>query len=295
MKFTEFLKNCKKRRKNIIIITFVIFIVFLFSVIIQPFDYKATSKLLVIQKDDKSDAYNISRSNQFISGLLAEIVYSDSFFDEVMAKNANIQPGVFSAKLNERRLEWKDAVDTKAIGDTGIIEINTYQRDKKIAEQISMGIAEVLRTNHAAYHGLGDKIEVKIIDRTTVSDWPMRPNIILDLLAGIICGILLGGAFVYFFPDKELRIVRQKNNPAQEYVFSDIADSDDGFEQEDNSPVANNNFAYNFNASEENIIDNSESLAPVASDEAEQEETVLYSEKNNEDAVAFNGNIKNIF
>src|SRR3989339_1987167 len=111
--------------------------------VIQEPKYEADSRILVIQKQSAGqDIYTISKSAQYLTGILKEAVYSDSFFDKVvlLAPETN----GFSDKIKEGRKEWEKAVGINIIRDLGMMEINVRFSDKDMAERINQTITEVL-------------------------------------------------------------------------------------------------------------------------------------------------------
>ena len=211
MGYEQFTNLVKKRKQTILIITVLFLIVVALITFTRPLKYSATSQLLVVQNyGPNTDAYNVSRSNQFLSNLLAQVVYSDSFYEKVQASGFNLASN-FSADPNQRKKEWSQTVYTKAVADTGMIIIKTYHQDKKIADRLNQAIAFTLITKHGQYHGLGDSVQVKIIDNSTLSNWPVKPNVILNLLLGLIVGLAASFYFIYLFPNKAINFSRGRH------------------------------------------------------------------------------------
>lgn len=212
MEYKQFVNLVSQKKLTVFTITAVFLIVVLLFTFLQPFRYSATSTLLVVQNyGPNTDAYNVSRSNQFLSNLLAQVVYSDSFYERVMESGYNINKSIFSADANKRKKEWQDMVYTRAIADTGMITIKTYYQDKAMANKINQAIAYTLITKHSQYHGLGDNVKIKVINDPTLSDWPVKPNIVLNLILGWITGLAVSLYFVYLFPAKKFSIKINKS------------------------------------------------------------------------------------
>ncbi|OGF20899.1 hypothetical protein A2Y83_02635 [Candidatus Falkowbacteria bacterium RBG_13_39_14] len=95
-------------------------------------------------------------------------------------------------------------ISAKSISDTGILEIGIYHEDGSQAEQIANAATYILRTKHNLYHGAGDKVSVKIIDKPITTNWPAKPNIIVNLILAVIFGLIMGVAFIYYYPDYDL-------------------------------------------------------------------------------------------
>ncbi|MFA4834038.1 MAG: Wzz/FepE/Etk N-terminal domain-containing protein [Patescibacteria group bacterium] len=212
MGFNEFLDLIRKRKQIILFAVFLFLLISLALTFISPLKYRATTKLLIMQNNNLGDAYSLSRSNQFLSSVLSEVVYSSSFFEQALAAGYNIDQTIFSADQNKNMKKWRQLVSAKPIGDTGMIVINTYNKDKYQAGQMNQAIAYILQTKHSLYHGLGDKVSVKVIDKTAVSNWPVKPNVILNASLGIILGLFVGFCLIYLYPEKEFRAGRRETS-----------------------------------------------------------------------------------
>ncbi|MEI6597131.1 MAG: hypothetical protein WCL13_02875 [bacterium] len=212
MEYKQFINLVSKRKQTVLIITVMFLIMVSLVTFLQPLRYSATSTLLVVQNyGPNTDAYNVSRSNQFLSNLLAQVVYTDSFYEQVLASGYNVKKSIFSTDVNKRKQEWQSMVYTRAIADTGMITIKTYHQDKATADKINQAISYTLMTKHSQYHGLGDNVKIKVINDSTLSSWPVKPNIILNLLLGLMTGLAASLYFVYLFPNKILGFSERKS------------------------------------------------------------------------------------
>lgn len=212
MEYKQFVNLVSQRKLTVFVITVIFLIVVSLFTFLQPLRYSATSTLLVVQNyGPNMDAYNVSRSNQFLSNLLAQVVYSDSFYGQVMESGYNINKSLFSVDANKRKKEWQNMVYTRAIADTGMITLKTYHQDKATADKINQTIAYTLMTKHSQYHGLSDNVKIKVINDSTLSDWPVKPNVALNLILALIVGLAASLYFIYLFPAKQFRVKINKS------------------------------------------------------------------------------------
>ncbi len=221
MEDKQFVNLVSQRKLTVFTITAMFLIAVSLFTFLQPLRYSATSTLLVVQNyGPNTDAYNVSRSNQFLSNLLAQIVYSDSFYEKVMESGYNIDKSIFPADVNQRKKQWRSMVYTQAIADTGMITLKTYHQDKTVADRINQAVAYTLMTEHSSYHGLGDNVKIKEINDSTLSDWPVKPNIALNLILGLIVGLAASLYFIYLFPAKQLsvKIDKSKNTSVKPWL-----------------------------------------------------------------------------
>ncbi|MFA5023851.1 MAG: Wzz/FepE/Etk N-terminal domain-containing protein [Patescibacteria group bacterium] len=202
MDLNVFLKLLKKRQPTIwsfVIIFLIISIIFTF---VQPLKYGSKAKLLVVQSTTGVDPYTVSKSNEYLGNLFSQVVYSSSFFGLVKDSQFNINKEYFGNNTSRQMKTWEKTVSAKSLGDTGIISINVYHPDPYQAQQISLAINDVLMNKNFNYQGLGDLVRVNIIDQPIVSDYPVKPNIILNLTLALFGGFVFSLFYLYFLPEE---------------------------------------------------------------------------------------------
>jgi len=165
--------------------------------VFQTPEYKAVSKVLVVQKQTAGqDIYSVSKSAQYLCRVLKEGIYSDSFFEKVISLSGQVNQSDFSLGLKERRKQWEKAVKVKIIRDLGVIEVGVFYPEKEKAEQINLAIDNVLEKNHQFYHGSGQNVELRILDKPLVSEKPVTLNLWAVTILGALVGFFLSSVFV---------------------------------------------------------------------------------------------------
>lgn len=170
---------------------------------IQPLKYEADSKLIVVQNLGGTivDQYTASKSNEYLSSILAKVVSSENFFNDVMVSGFNIDKNYFSERSDEKMKMWEKTVYAGVISDTGIITISVFHPDKYQLGQIARAVNYILKTKNGQYHGGGDGVNVKIINEPIISNWPTKPNFILNFGMALVLGLIVGFNYVYLFPE----------------------------------------------------------------------------------------------
>lgn len=199
-------KALKKQWSLIVFITLLVLLLTTVLTIVQPFEYRSSVQFLVLPNYDNENfaaGQGPQKTSQYYSDVLSRVIYTSSFFDHVSATNSGIK-NQFSASEEDRKKEWKKAVKTKVIGDTGIIAVDVYAKSKADAGKIASSIAYVLSQKSQIYHGLEGGLDVKIIDGPYTSDNIKRPNIYINLAVGFILGLTISIIAVYFFPGFKL-------------------------------------------------------------------------------------------
>ena len=219
MNFNEFLVILKQKKQTVFSLVIVFLVLSAVLIVIQPFRYGAETKLLVVQSAQiGADPYQVNKANEYVSDVLADVVLTNSFFNEITNAGFNINRNYFSTDLNKQLKEWKSAVKINS-SDRGILSINVYHKDKEQADQIVRAINATLKGKHAQYHGSGEQVSVRVIDQPFVSNLPVKPNVVLNLVFGLVFGLLFALTYVYLFPESryDLRLVPGKKSKRKYY------------------------------------------------------------------------------
>ncbi len=204
MEIVEFLKLLNKKKQTVVAVVFFFLLLSVVLLAFQSFKYEAKSNILLLQYNgEAADSYNAAKSNQFISNLLAQVVPSNAFLNDVFESGFNVDKAYFGENQNDKLKIWKKTVAVRALDDTGVIEIDTYHTDKEQAEQINNAIINVIKTKKGTYYGRNDDISIRVIDEPLASTWPVQPNVLLSLSLVIFIALLISFSYIILFPGVE--------------------------------------------------------------------------------------------
>ncbi|MFC1598716.1 YveK family protein [Patescibacteria group bacterium] len=214
----ENLKYSKIIKQNWEIVALIVGVTIVFALIvslIQPFQFAASTKILIIQKQERNlDAYTATKSAERIGKNLVNIIYTSSFYNEVISANSEIV-SKFPTDSVKRRKMWNENIKVSVIPETGILEVKVYDVDRKYASELVKTIAFVLVDKGADYHGGGTDVEIKIVDDVFISKYPVRPNIFVNLALAVIIGVLLGSGFVVLNETSQNPLIKADENKTQ--------------------------------------------------------------------------------
>ncbi len=221
----ENLQYSKIFRKNWEIVALFIGVTVVLTLIIsllQPFQYEASTKILVIQKQEKNlDAYTATKSAERIGKNLSNIIFTSSFYNEVLEADKALADK-FPQDNIEKRKAWDKNVKADVIPETGILEVNVYDVDRQYAAKLVKTISYVLMNKGSEYHGGGSDVGFKIVDDVFLSKYPVRPNIILNTSLALVLGFLLGSAFIILSEAEKQKKVAEKAVNKQPSLFEDM-------------------------------------------------------------------------
>ncbi len=221
MDFNEFTALIKRKKATIFNLTFLLVVLVMLVSLLGGIKYSAKSKLLVFQDNaGLSDPYTVSRSNEYLSTLLSQVVYSSSFFNMVTTNpQYRVDTSFFPGSYADRLKLWRKTVATKVVDSSGIIEVNVYHVVPDQARIITLAINDVLINQNANYHG-GQGVKVSVLDQPLVSDYPNKPNLVFNFFFSFFIGIFLSLIFIYLYPERayDLRFFPKKKK--KEVIYS---------------------------------------------------------------------------
>lgn len=163
---------------------------------VQPLRYASTARLLILQDLGTSvDAYTASRSEERIAEDLSTIIFTSTFFDSVLSSGFRVDANQFPKEDVKRRRAWARTVSSSVSHGTGLLTITAYHTDVAEAEQLVRAIAFVL-TEHAKEYASGGNVQMRLVDAPLNSRWPVKPNIVANVISGFFLGGLVGVAAV---------------------------------------------------------------------------------------------------
>ena len=190
---TSYLKIIKHEWRTVFVITGAVLALSLVLSLIQPFQYSAKTRILVIPSSTGLDAYSAIKSAEAIGQNISQVIYTTSFFDKVMQRNSNIQ-NIWSTEESKKRKQWEKMIKTEVIYGTGLVDITVYHKDKEQASLLAKTIADVLSDEGRNYFGMSG-LQITMVSSPLLSKYPVKPNLLLNIFMGLLLGILGGIAF----------------------------------------------------------------------------------------------------
>lgn len=166
----------------------------------QPLKYSASVRLLIIQKAAYTlDPYTAIRSTELLGENLAQLISTSSFLERVLQSGYKIDSGYFrlSDKLSERqrRKLWTQTIEAAQVRGSGLLEITAYHPKRAEAVKLVSAAAFLLSSQGSEY--VGRDINVRLVDAPLLSRFPVRPNVLLNIIAGGLVGFLVGSGWVW--------------------------------------------------------------------------------------------------
>jgi len=198
MTMEKMLELAKNNLKNLIFAGLLLGALSFLALVVTQKSFSAKADLLVVQNQQGfSDYYALSKSSDYLSGILMESVYSEKFLEEI--KNTNlVSTNFLPLDKAERLKEWQKTVKLKKNASVGIITVETFANSQKQAGDISNAVIDVLTNKYSLFLGQGQNVEIRVLSGPIVEKNPTVMQIILVSLAGFAVGIILAFMLAYY-------------------------------------------------------------------------------------------------
>jgi capsular polysaccharide biosynthesis protein len=168
-----------------------------FVLVVSQKNFKSNIDILVVQNQEGfSDYFALSKSADYLSGVLLESVYSEKFLEEAL-NTGKISYISLPSDKNDRLKEWQRMVRVRKNSNVGIINIEIFADDQKQANEISEAVLQVISEKNDLFLGRGQKIEIRLLSGPIVEKNPTVSEIAAASLGGFFLGIMI--VFAWFF------------------------------------------------------------------------------------------------
>lgn len=158
---------------------------------IQPLEYSSTVRLLITQPGaTNTDPYTILKSNERIAQNLSQLLYTSSFFENILTQAEGVDRDFFPVDEYDRRRAWSRSIGTTVEPGSGLMLVTIFHPNRDQAHALVQAATQEL--SKQAPNFFGYSVRVQVIDAPLDSRWIARPNFINNALAGLVLGALLG-------------------------------------------------------------------------------------------------------
>ncbi|OGL88418.1 hypothetical protein A3H75_03265 [Candidatus Uhrbacteria bacterium RIFCSPLOWO2_02_FULL_51_9] len=166
--------------------------------LLLPLQYRAETQVFILSRTPAGvDPFTLVKTAERIGANLSYIVYTSSFFDRVLTLTRDqIAREYFGANDREQRKAWRDSIDVGVVPGTGFLRVAAFHEDPRQAAILAQAVVTTLVDRGWEY--VGGEVQIKSVDNVVISRFPVRPNILMNILTGFLIGVF-GVALVELF------------------------------------------------------------------------------------------------
>jgi capsular polysaccharide biosynthesis protein len=197
--FAPHTSHILKKHRRLIVVTGLL--VGLASVLVSlffPLDYRADAQVLLLSQSRYGvDPYTVVRSAERVGENISHVMETQDFFSKVIAHDQSLDTRRFQNVSDRvRRKRWQRTIDASMVFGTGVMNVSAYHTDPAQATRYATAAAQTL-VDQGWEYAPGD-MTMKIVNQAVVTRWPVRPNILLNLIVGFVVGVLVMGVSLIY-------------------------------------------------------------------------------------------------
>ncbi len=175
------------------------------SVFILQEPYKASVDFMLSSSQEGQDYYTATRSAEYMSRVLSEVIYSESFI-KALTDTGIVDENFLPRDKKMRLKEWSKMLSVKKNPELGLVNISFTGSNEREVSKIAQAVIVVLSEKGNALLGTeSEKIRVQLLSGPIVEGNPSSSLLSLITLVGLIIGIFL--SFVMRLIKEEFYIV----------------------------------------------------------------------------------------
>ena len=210
MTMTTLFRLIKNKWPTIILMGIFVASIFFWSAMLFSGSFESKSDILVVQNQEGFvDYYALSKSAEYLSKVLTESIYSESFLEEMKKTKVINIDSVLPMEKSDRLKKWKKMVKIKRKTDTGILSIEVLGDDSNQVKKISQGLLTVVTEKGHLFLGRGQNLGIKVLSGPIIEKRLGAEEVSLICLGGLLMGLFFSSMFFYYWEDNKNK---QKNN-----------------------------------------------------------------------------------
>jgi len=163
--------------------------------------YRSSTDFMISSHQNGQDYYTVTRSAEYMSRVLGEIVYTEKFIDTVI-ETGSIDTNFLPKDKKNRLKQWAQMLSVNKNPELGFIKVVISGSSEREVSRISQAVTVVLTEKSGEFFGNGnDTVNVKLLSGPIIEANPSGSLLSLIAIAGFLFG---------YFCIFTLRLVREE-------------------------------------------------------------------------------------
>ena len=159
---------------------------------------------MISSSKEGQDYYTATRSAEYMSRVLGEILYSESFITAIV-DTGRVDINFLPRDKKTRLDDWSKMLQAKTNSELGFIQVSISGKSGREVSKISQAVIAVLGEKGSALFGSGgEKVSVRLLSGPIIENNPSPSELSIIALVGLILGFFLN--FTWRLVREEFRL-----------------------------------------------------------------------------------------
>lgn len=166
--------------------------------------FKASADFMISSTQEGQDYYTATRSAEYMSRVLGEILYSESFITAIV-DTGRVDSNFLPRDKKTRLDDWSKMLQVKTNSELGFIQVSISGKSEREVSKISQAVIAVLGEKGSELFGSGgEKVSVRLLSGPIIENNPSPFELGIIALVGLILGFFLN--FTWHLVREEFRL-----------------------------------------------------------------------------------------
>lgn len=152
--------------------------------------FQASADFMVSSAQENQDYYTATRSAEYMSRVLGEIVYSENFIT-ALVETGRMDANFLPRDKKDRLEAWSKMLSVRKNAELGFIHVSISGDNERTVSKISQAVIDVLDSKSDTLFGdNGSRVKVRLLSGPILEQNPEGKELVGILIAGIFFGVL---------------------------------------------------------------------------------------------------------
>lgn len=172
-----------------LVLGIVIAVVGVAAVFVTQERFKASADFMISSAQEGQDYYTATRSAEYMSRVLSEIVYSESFIAAIV-DTGRVDVNFLPRDKKDRLEAWSKMLSVKKNGELGFIRISLAGASDREVSKITQAVIVVLSEKSGELFGsASDNVRVRLLSGPIIENNPSASMLASIVIAGLVFGV----------------------------------------------------------------------------------------------------------
>ena len=151
--------------------------------------YRSSADFLVTSTQGGQDYYTATRSAEYMSRVLSEVLYTERFMNAII-ETGKVNDAYFPRDKKERLEAWAQSLSVKRNSEIGFVSVSVTGKNDRDVYRLSQALVQVLDTNSAVVFGDdASNIKIRLLSGPILERNPSTSQFLTLLIASVALGV----------------------------------------------------------------------------------------------------------
>lgn len=151
--------------------------------------YQASVDFMISSSQDGQDYYTATRSAEYMSRVLGEVLYSERFIQDLV-DTGKVDVGFLPVNKKDRLESWSKILTVKKNAELGFMRISVSGKSDRDVSRMAQAVMDVLdKEQDTLFGNTGNKVSIRLLSGPIIERNPSLSDLSFIIIASILFGM----------------------------------------------------------------------------------------------------------